>query len=337
MKVRKRVKCKNCKKQFTTSSLTTKTCSPACRKALQRKSIKVIPHICTGYLDIPCPEKKVTKAERCRNCKRIHGRMMSFFNTSFGSLLANELIGRAGSVELIDGMSGLQAYFEAYKLRAQANPIKNGKVEINYHIAHRVAVREPSGLRKGMYSKENLIVVPAKQNQSFGNKDIFIGAEPDIHFRWTSSLDSKLFVNEDTTHKELRLLLISHLGSEFIDWVDKTNLPRRAKKAGDFSSEGLSSIMVAKAQAEGAQLAALSIKQPREESKEDTSKEAQELKKEAFWDGYINKLSPDEQAHEQHFQKLTGLEFWDDCFTVGYAQDDKTIQPKPEDTSTDGW
>ena len=293
--------------------------------------------MCIGYLNISCPEQKATKAVRCRNCKRIHGRMTSFFNTSFGARLANDLIRRAGSVELIDGMSGFIAYFEKHKLLAQANPIKNGKVEVNYHIAHRVAVRELSGSRRGMYSKENLIVVPAKQNQHFGNKDVFIGAEPDIHFKWTSSLDTKLFVNKDTTHEELRLLLISHLGSEFIDWVDNANLPRRAKKAGSFSSKGLSSIMVAKAQAEGVQLESLSIKQPRDESKEDTSKEAQELKKEALWDGYIDELSPDEQAHEQYFQELTGLEFWDDSFIVDYTQDDKTIQPKPEDTSTDGW
>jgi hypothetical protein len=323
MKTSKRIRCKNCKKQFTTNRLTTKTCSSSCRKSLQRKSTKATLHMCTGYLNTSCPEEKATKAERCRNCKRIHGRMTSFFNTSFGARLANDLIKRAGSVELIDGMSGFLAYFEKHKLLAQANPIKHGKVEINYHIAHRVAVREAGGLRRGMYSKENLIVVPAKQNQSFGNKDVFIGAEPDIHFRWTSSLDSNLFVNENTTHKELRLLLISHLGFEFIDWVDKTNLPRKAKNAGHFSSKGLSSIMVATTQAEGAQLTALRLEQPRAPSKEDNSKESLELMREAIWDGYGDKLSPDEQAHEQHFQKLTGLEFWDDSFTVG-----NSIEPK---------
>ena len=250
MKASKRIRCKNCKKQFTTSRLTTKTCSPSCRKSWQRKVAKAASHICIGHLDIPCPDKKATKAERCRNCKRKHGRMIAFFNTSFGALLASDLIKRAGSVELIGGMDGLLAYYEAHKLMVQANPIKNGKVEVKYHIAHRVALREASGLRKGMYSKENLIVVPAKQNQSFGNKGVFIAAEPDIHFRWVSSLNSKFLVNEDTTHEGLRLLLISYLGAEFIDWVDKINLPRRAKKTNGFSKEGLSSIMVARAQAD---------------------------------------------------------------------------------------
>jgi hypothetical protein len=262
---------------------------------------------------------------------------MGFFNTSFGSLLANELIGRAGSVELIDGMSGLQAYFEAYKLRAKANPIKNGKVEINYHIAHRVAVREPSGLRRGMYSKENLVVVPARQNQSFGNKDVFIDAEPDIHFRWTDSLDNKLLVNESTTHEELRQLLILHLGFEFVSWVDNANLPRRPKKAGTFTTNGLSSIMVATTQAKGAQLAALQSGQPKASPEDDISKESQELRAEAISGGFGDNLSPDEQAHERHFHELTGLEFWDDSFTVGYTQDDTPIQPKPKDSSTDGW
>jgi hypothetical protein len=333
MKTSKRIRCKNCKKQFTTSRLTTKTCSPSCRKSWQRKAAKATSHACIGHLNIPCPDKKVTKAERCRSCKRIHGRMTSFFNTSFGARLANELRKRAGSVELISGMSGLLAYFEMHKLLSKANPVKNGKVEVNYHIAHRVAVRERGGRRRGVYSKDNLVVVPAKLNQSFGNKGVFIAAEPDVHFRWTSSLNDELFVDEDTSHDELRLLLISHLGSEFVDWVDKVNLPRRAKKSGRFSSEGLSPLMVATAQNESFRLMNSSIEQLRHEPLKGTSLEALDL----IMAGYKDKLSPDELAYELYYLELTGLEFWLDGFDVGNTQDCEPILPELKGTPSDDW
>jgi hypothetical protein len=333
MKASKRIRCKNCTKQFTASRLTAKNCSSSCRKSWQRKVAKTASHICIGHLNTPCPDKKATKAERCRSCKRVNGRMISFFNTSFGARLANELRKRAGSVELLDGMSGLLKYFEMHKLLSKANPVNGSKVEINYHIAHRVAVREYGGRRRGMYSEGNLVAVPAKQNQSFGNKDVFIAAEPDVHFRWVSSLNEDLFVDESTSHSELRLLLISHLGSEFIDWVDKMNLPRRAKKVGSFSSEGLSPLAVATVQSEPSLLTGLSIDKLRDEPLKGVSLEDSDL----VMAGYKDVLSPDERAHELHHLKLTGLEFWVDGFDVENTQGCESIKPEPKSTPDDDW
>ncbi|GGP71851.1 hypothetical protein [Shewanella saliphila] len=155
--------------------------------------------------------------------------MTGFFNTSFGARLANDLRKRAGSVELIDGMNGLEAYYERHKLVAKANPIVNGKSKKDFHVAHKVALND-SGGRKGLYSKSNLIVVPARLNQSFGNQAIFINAEPGEHFLWTKDLQKKFKVDESTSHDELRNLLISFLGHEFIEWVDDKNLSRRKPK-----------------------------------------------------------------------------------------------------------
>lgn len=172
----RRPRCKQCRKQFRTTSAVKVFCTPAC----QRQATKVKRH--------------VNRVERATN-------------SAFMYHLAYECE-RAGTLQILSGhtVDSLVALHDVYKLKLKGNQYGQTK---DFEISHIAPVQGHAFI--GLYHAENLVMAPTQLNRTHGTK--YYGHGLSIS---RSALVSKHAVQKGAPRKQTVERIIAFLGPDVV-------------------------------------------------------------------------------------------------------------------------